>query len=126
MVVSSASGSRWGLIVSSISGCGMEKSPTEVRSSSADSSSRGNAVGEVVLERGRFAPRLCAGEIAGSGTDLVLCGVEFAEEDDGEDIVRDRDGVRVRGMALRWATFRYLSNGEGCIITVSRLERRVR
>jgi hypothetical protein len=51
-----------------------------------------------------------------SATDLPLRGVELAEEESGEGVVRDKEGVRVRARGLRKEMFRNLLNGDGCDI----------
>lgn len=44
--------------------------------------------------------------------DWLLLGVECDDDDDGEGVVRVRDGVLARVMGLRKDTCRILSNGE--------------
>jgi hypothetical protein len=53
--------------------------------------------------------------------DRMLCGVESRDEDeDGDGVVREREGVRVvvraRVVGLRNATLRNLSNGDAYLI----------
>lgn len=83
-------------------------------------------LGEAVADRGSGTP---AGErkrglLLGSGEMNLVRGDgrEMDDvEDEGEAVVRVRDGVRAVGRAylcvedLRIATLRNLSNGEGCI-----------
>lgn len=81
---------------------GSGKSPGEVGS---PSESWGGGGIESTLSDGTSSA--CVGP-----TDLVECGVEFEGEED-DDVVRVRDGVRVRCIGLRKETFRILSNGLG-------------
>lgn len=47
-----------------------------------------------------------------AANEWLLCGVEFDAEDSGEDVVRVRDGVRMRGTGLRKETLRILLKGD--------------
>ena len=79
----------------------------------------GTRAGEAVAERGRGT---VAGDAVvlvsgGSAMDRLACGgVEAEDIDDGEGVVRVSEGVRarVRERGRRKATFRNLSNGDGC------------
>jgi hypothetical protein len=44
---------------------------------------------------------------------LELLGVELAEDESGEEVVRDKEGVRVQVAGLRIETCRNLSSGDG-------------
>jgi hypothetical protein len=72
--------------------------------------------GDAVADRGNGTAAGSRGDPVferGNPIDILLRGVEFAAEDAGDAVVRDRDGVRVRA-GRRKATLRNLSNGEGC------------
>jgi hypothetical protein len=49
----------------------------------------------------------------GKGIEWVLCGVELVVEET-DDVVRDKDGVRVRDTGLRYEMLRNLSYAVGC------------
>jgi hypothetical protein len=83
--------------------------------------------GDAVADRGNGTAVASEGDPAferGKPNDILLRGVEFAAEDVGEEVVREREGVRVRAGGRRRATLRNLSNGEGFIvISTARLDR---
>lgn len=75
--------------------------------------------GDAVADRGNGTAVPSKGEPVvdrGNPVDLLLRGVEFVGEDAGEEVVRDKEGVRSRAGGRRIATLRNLSYGEGCMI----------
>jgi len=58
---------------------------------------------ELITVKGRVGAR------ANRAKEWVLCGVEFDEEEEGDGVVRVREGVRRRGMGFRKETFFHLS-----------------
>ena len=68
-----------------------------------------------MLDCGKGVFKAVTGEAAcerDAANEWLLCGVEFDIEDSGEDVVRVRDGVRMRGTGLRKETLRILLKGD--------------
>ena len=82
------------------------------------SSTWGGGAGEAVADRGSGTARAAKGGSASvrrHPPDLALCGVELEVEDDGEEVVRVSEGVRVRDSGRRKEMLRSLSNGDGTL-----------
>ena len=71
--------------------------------------------GDASFEGGSGTDNGSKGELVRERTgakEWVLCGVEFDEEEEGDGVVRVREGVRRRGMGFRKETFFILASGD--------------